>query len=76
MAARRLMSEKSARLAKDLVRLPKLTVLPFQSLEARKFVAGRTCPVSRSSRRTHLRNASAVQPNFGAIDCSAAHCEA
>ena len=34
------------------------------------------CPVSRSARRTHLRNVPAVQPIFGAIEQIAAHCEA
>ena len=34
------------------------------------------CPASRCACRTHFRSVSAVQPSFGATDCSAAHSEA
>ena len=34
------------------------------------------CPASRGACRTHFRSVSAVQPSFGATDCSTAHAEA
>ena len=34
------------------------------------------CPASRCACRTHFRSVSAVQPSFGATDCSTAHSEA
>ena len=34
------------------------------------------CPASRCACRTHVRRVSAVQPSFGATDCSTAHAEA
>ena len=34
------------------------------------------CPASRCTCRTHFRSVSAVQPSFGATDCSTAHAEA
>ena len=34
------------------------------------------CPASRCACRTHVRRVSAVQPSFGATDCSTAHSEA
>ena len=34
------------------------------------------CPASRCACRTHVRSVSAVQPSFGATDCSTAHSEA
>ena len=34
------------------------------------------CPASRCACRTHFRRVSAVQPSFGATDCSTAHAEA
>ena len=34
------------------------------------------CPASRYACRTHFRSVSAVQPSFGATDCSTAHSEA
>ena len=34
------------------------------------------CPASRCACRTHFRSVSALQPSFGATDCSTAHSEA
>src|SRR5271156_69534 len=67
-----------ARLAQDLVGLPKLTVLAFQSLQLCATSVGTPArtPLSRSAFFTHSCSVCAVQPILAAIDETPAQREA
>ena len=60
---------------RSLVAFGKLQHIPFNRSRSLVVRPGR-CPASRCTCRTHFRSVSAVQPSFGATDCSTAHSEA